>query len=144
MPHLLKNFNIKPRDFIRAGEVSLQVQSVLKTIGFEAEIIRRVSVCAYEAEMNVVMHGGKGNLFLIVDPDSIIMEVKDDGPGIKDIDLALKEGWSTAVPEQRELGFGAGMGLPNINKNADKLEIRSKEGEGTHLKLLFKVDNTSG
>ena len=63
---------------------------------------------------------------------------------IKDIDLALKEGWSTAVPEQRELGFGAGMGLPNINKNADKLEIRSKEGEGTHLKLLFKVDNTGG
>ena len=141
MPHLIKSFRIKARDFIRAGEVSIQVQGLLKNIGFDQSVIRRAAICAYEAEMNVMMHGGEGSLFLIVDPDSITIEVKDDGPGIKDIELAFREGYSTADPEHREMGFGAGMGLPNIRKNSDHCELYSKKGEGTHLKVLIKVDD---
>ena len=139
MTQLSKSFKITPRDFIRAGEVSIEIQGLLKTIGFDADVIRRVSVCAYEAEMNVVMHGGDGTLSLAVDPKMINMEVNDDGPGIEDIELAMKAGYSTAHPEHRELGFGAGMGLPNIKKNADSLEVNSDKGKGTHLKIGFKV-----
>jgi serine/threonine-protein kinase RsbT len=142
VPHLIKTFKIEPRDFVKAGEVSIRIQGILKTIGFDADLIRSVSVCAYESEMNVVMHGGEGSLFLIIDPDQIILEVKDDGAGIEDIDLALREGFSTASPEHREMGFGAGMGLPNIKKHADAFEIRSQLGKGTNLKMCFKTDRS--
>jgi len=139
MPHLVKSFPIKSKDFIRAGEVSIQVQGLLKKIGFEADIIRRASICAYESEMNVVMHGGDGMLTLTVDEDEILVEVQDDGRGIEDIDLALKEGYSTASPEDRERGFGAGMGLPNIKKNSELLDIRSERGKGTSVRMFFHV-----
>ncbi|MBU0735732.1 MAG: ATP-binding protein [Pseudomonadota bacterium] len=139
MPDLKKIFVIKARDFAKAGEVSIRVQGILKGIGFNPALIRRASVCAYEGEMNVVMHGGDGALQLSVDPENITIEIKDDGPGIEDIELALQEGYSTATEEYREMGFGAGMGLPNIKKNADSLEINSKKGFGTHLKICFKV-----
>ncbi|MBN1104407.1 MAG: ATP-binding protein [Deltaproteobacteria bacterium] len=139
MPHLTREFAIKAKDFIKAGEVSIQVQGLLKTIGFGADIIRRVAICAYESEMNVVMHGGDGALTLSVDTDGILLEVRDDGKGIEDIDLALQEGYSTASPEDRERGFGAGMGLPNIQRNTDDLEIRSEMGKGTHLKMTFRA-----
>jgi serine/threonine-protein kinase RsbT len=144
MPHLSKSFAIKARDYIRGGDVSIQIQGLLKTIGFDASLIRRVSVCAYEAEMNVVMHGGEGTLTLTVDTDAIVIDVKDEGPGIENIELALQEGYSTASEEQRELGFGAGMGLPNIQKNADDLEIVSEEGEGTHVRISFGVRGNGG
>ena len=144
MALLQKTFSIKSRDFIRAGEVSIQVQGLLKTIGFDTELIRRASVCAYESEMNVVMHGGDGTLRLTVDTHQIVLEVEDLGPGIEDIDLAFKEGYSTASREYREMGFGAGMGLPNIKKNADSLEIQSKKGEGTYLKTCFLVSEDDG
>ena len=144
MSHLIKSYKIIARDFIRAGEVSIKVQGLLKSVGFDPEVIRRVSVCAYESEMNVVMHGGEGTLFLLIDPDLITMEFKDDGPGIEDIELAMKEGYSTATTEQRELGFGAGMGLPNIKKNSDYCEVQSKKGEGTYLKICIKVDSANG
>jgi serine/threonine-protein kinase RsbT len=139
MPHLSKSFAIKARDYIRGGDVSIQIQGLLKTIGFDGNLIRRVSVCAYEAEMNVVMHGGDGTLTLIVDTEAIVIDVKDEGPGIENVELALQEGYSTASEEQRELGFGAGMGLPNIQKNADDLEIASEKGEGTHVRISFAV-----
>lgn len=139
MPLLTKGFAIKAKDFIRAGEVSIQIQGLLKAIGFDADLIRRVSVCAYESEMNVVMHGGDGRVLLNVNSVGIVLEVEDDGPGIEDIALALQEGYSTASEEIREMGFGAGMGLPNIQKNADALEIRSEKGRGTHLKMSFNV-----
>jgi len=143
-PNLRKSYNIKAKDFIHAGEVSLQVQSTLKTIGFEPELIRRVSVCAYESEMNVVMHGGDGELLLTVDPENITLDVSDDGPGIENIELALQEGYSTATLEHREMGFGAGMGLPNIKNNADSFEIRSEEGNGTYLKIGLQVEKDGG
>jgi len=139
MPALTKSFTIKARDFAKAGESSLQIQSILKSIGFVSDLIRRISICAYEAEMNVVMHGGDGELLLTVDPQNIVLDVSDDGPGIEDVELALREGYSTATPEYREMGFGAGMGLPNIKKNADSLEINSHNGRGAHLKISFKV-----
>lgn len=139
MTHLMRSFNIIPGDFVKAGEASIQVQGILKAIGFDTDLIRRISICAYEAEMNVVMHGGDGTLFLLVDPDIISLEVKDNGPGIEDIELAFQEGYSTAHSEHRELGFGAGMGLPNIKRNADHCELYSKKGEGSSLKMRFKA-----
>jgi len=141
MANLKKHFKIKARDFVRAGEVSIEVQSLLKTIGFGANYVRRAAVCAYEAEMNVVMHGGDGVLELTVDPENIVMDFTDDGPGIDNIDLALQEGFSTATQEYREMGFGAGMGLPNIKNHADSLEINSKKGGGSHLRISFIVSN---
>ena len=142
MADLLKSFNITARDFAKAGEGSLQIQSLLKSIGFDPDLIRRISICAYEAEMNAVMHGGDGELLLTVGPKNIVLEVSDDGPGIKDVELALREGYSTATPEHREMGFGAGMGLPNINKNADSLAIDSSDGRGLHLRIEFKVGDS--
>ena len=143
MANLKKHFKIKARDFARAGEVSIEVQSVLKAIGFGANYVRRAAVCAYEAEMNVVMHGGDGVLELTIDPENIVMDFTDDGPGIDNIDLALQEGFSTATQEYREMGFGAGMGLPNIKNHADSLEINSKKGAGIHLRISFIVSDSS-
>jgi serine/threonine-protein kinase RsbT len=140
VPNLIKEYEIKAGDFIRAGEGSIQLQGTLKAIGFPPDIIRRASVCAYEAEMNAVMHGSDGILTLTVDDTHIVIEVKDNGPGIEDIELALQEGYSTASVQHREMGFGAGMGLPNIKKNADSLEIQSQKGESTYLKICFRVN----
>ena len=139
MSYMTKSFNIKPRDFIRAGEASIKVQGVLKIIGFGEDVIRRASVCAYEAEMNIVMYGGDGNISLTVDPERITLDVIDDGPGIENIEKSLEEGYSTATVEYREMGFGAGMGLPNIKKNSDSFEINSQKEKGTHLKIGFRV-----
>jgi len=139
MADLIKRFSITARDFAKAGESSLQIQSLLKSIGFDPDLIRRISICAYEAEMNAVMHGGGGEILLAVGTKNIVLEVRDTGPGIKDVELALREGYSTATSEHREMGFGAGMGLPNINKNADSLSIDSSDGKGTHLKMGFQV-----
>jgi serine/threonine-protein kinase RsbT len=143
-PQLRKSFKIKARDFVRAGEVSLQVQRILKNIGFEEDLVRRVAICAYESEMNLVLHGGDGDLMLTVHSENIVLDVTDNGPGIDDIELALQEGYSTATSEQREMGFGAGMGLPNIEKNADSLEVSSEKGAGTNLKITLKASKDGG
>ena len=137
MNNLKKTFAIKPRDYIRAGEVSIAIRGLLKNIGFARDLINRVSVCAYESEMNVVMHGGNGTATLTIGTTGVVLEVEDDGAGIEDVELAFKEGYSTATEEAREMGFGAGMGLPNIKKSADSIEIRSEKGKGTYLKMSF-------
>ena len=139
MPILSKRFSIKARDYLRAGEVAIEVKGILKTIGFDAELIRRVSICAYEAEINVVLHGGDGTLHLFINTDGIGLVVKDSGPGIENIELAMKEGYSTASEEAREMGFGAGMGLPNIKRNSDSLKIDSEKGKGTLLAISFDL-----
>ena len=139
MPDLQRSLKIKFNDFANAGDVSLKIQGILKTIGFDPALIRRVSVCAYESEMNVVMHGGDGDILLTVGPENILLDIRDDGPGIENIELAFQEGYSTATLEHREMGFGAGMGLPNIKKSADSVEVHSEKGNGTHLKIFFKV-----
>jgi len=139
VPQIEKEHRIKAKDFIHAGQGSVQLKRTLKSVGFPSEIIQRASICAYEAEMNVVMHGGDGVLTLRLDEDEIRIDVDDDGPGIENIELAMQEGWTTASKEHLEMGFGAGMGLPNIKKNADSLEISSEKGKGTHLRIRFNV-----
>lgn len=137
-------FTIRANDFVKAGEVSIEVQGILKKIGFDPALIRRVSICAYEAEMNVVMHGGDGEMLLRVEPERIDLECRDRGGGIEDIELALQPGYSTAKPEHQEMGFGAGMGLPNIKKNASSLDLDSRKGGGTRLTMKFEVDDGRG
>jgi len=140
MHAIYDEYEIKAKDFIHAGEGSIKIKNTLKSLGLKSDIIKCVSICAYESEMNVVMHGGEGILSLIVDDTGIIIEVRDNGPGIGDINLALKEGYSTAQDLYREMGFGAGMGLPNIVKNSDSVEIFSQKDKGTYLIISFWID----
>jgi anti-sigma regulatory factor (Ser/Thr protein kinase) len=141
MSKFKKSFHIKGRDFIRAGEASINVQNLLKSMDFDSSLIRRVAICGYESEMNVVMHGGDGSLSLEVDTDKMILEISDDGPGIEDIELAMKAGYSTANDDHREMGFGAGigagMGLPNMKKNSDQIHIQSNTDRGTVVRMIF-------
>jgi anti-sigma regulatory factor (Ser/Thr protein kinase) len=135
-----KSYYIKSRDFIRAGEASIKIQTLLKSLNFDPKLIRRVAICGYEGEMNVVMHGGDGSLSFAINPTELIMEISDDGPGIADIEKAMQAGFSTASDEHREMGFGAGMGLPNIKKNADDIIVESEEGRGTRVRVVFYID----
>ena len=137
MSKFKKSFHIKGRDFIRAGEAAINIQNLLKSMDFDPRLVRRVAICGYESEMNVVMHGGEGSLSLEVDADRLTLEVTDDGPGIEDIDLAMQAGYSTAEDAYREMGFGAGMGLPNMKKNSDRIKIESKRSQGTIVQMIF-------
>ncbi len=137
MSGLKKSFHIKARDFIRAGEASISVQNILKSMNIEPKLIRRVAICGYEGEMNAVMHGGDGLLRIEIDTEKLVLEVSDDGPGIEDIEMAMQAGFSTAADEHREMGFGAGMGLPNMKKNSDKIKVESEKGQGTRVKMVF-------
>ncbi len=132
-----QEFSIVGGDFTNAGTVSTQIKSILKEIGFDPVIVRRAAISAYEAEMNVVMYANKGVVRLSATPKAIRIEVEDEGQGIEDIELAMQEGYSTATPEMREMGFGAGMGLPNIKKNADVFNISSEVGKGTKLEIVI-------
>ncbi len=134
-----QTFVIEGRDFARAGSASTEIKSILKTLGVNALVIRRVAIAAYEAEMNAVMYADRATLTFTVTPEDVRMAVDDSGPGIADIELAMQEGWSTATHEMREMGFGAGMGLPNIRKNADEFTIRSEVGKGTRLEILIHL-----
>ena len=137
MSKFKKTFHIKAREFIRAGEASINIQNLLKSMDFDPRLIRRIAICGYEGEMNMVMHGGDGSLSLEIDADRLILELTDDGPGIEDIDLAMQAGYSTAGDAYREMGFGAGMGLPNMKKNADRINIESKKSQGTIVQMIF-------
>jgi anti-sigma regulatory factor (Ser/Thr protein kinase) len=137
MSGLQKSFFIKARDFVHAGEASIRIQQLLKTMHVDPRLIRRIAVCSYEGEMNVVMHGGDGQLGVHVDREVLNLEISDDGPGIPDIELAMQPGYSTASDEQREMGFGAGMGLPNMKKNADEIAVESQPGKGTRVYMRF-------
>lgn len=137
MSSIQKSYHVAKNDFIHAGEASIHVKNLLKSMNYDPDLIRRVAICGYEAEMNLVMHGGDGELTVEVNEDRVVVEVVDNGPGILDVGLAMEEGYSTAKDEYREMGFGAGMGLPNIKKNSDELVICTEEGEGTHVKMVF-------
>jgi serine/threonine-protein kinase RsbT len=134
---LRQEFQVKGGDFSRAGEVSCEIKNLLKEIGLSAQVVRRAAIAAYEAEMNIIMYAWQGRFDLSITPDRVRIVVEDKGPGIEDVELALSEGYSTATPEMRELGFGAGMGLPNIKKNTDDFRIVSEVGRGTRLELTF-------
>ncbi len=133
-----QSFSISGGDFTNAGEVSSKVKKILQETGVPPAIIRRVTIATYEAEMNVVCHARQGTLTLSLTPEWLRIKVADEGRGIEDIELAMKEGYSTASEEIREKGFGAGMGLPNIKKNSDKFHVASVVGQGTVLEIFFR------
>jgi len=133
-----REFPIKEMDFERAGEASLQVRKILQEINANEDLVRRAAIACYEAEINAVVYGRDGVMSLEIDEDGIYIYVEDKGDGIPDIEQAMMEGFSTATEEIREMGFGAGMGLPNIMKNADEFTISSAVGEGTRLKIIFR------
>jgi anti-sigma regulatory factor (Ser/Thr protein kinase) len=132
-----QDFSIMGGDFSSAGSVSTEIKSILKEIGFDPTLIRRAAIACYEAEMNVVMYADKAVVRLSATPSRIRIEFEDQGNGIPDIDLAMQEGYSTATPQMREMGFGAGMGLPNIKRNSDVFDISSEVGRGTKLRITI-------
>ena len=134
-----QSFKIASMDFLHAGEASIRVKNILQGIGADPSLIRRVAIAAYEAEINVVVHGGGGTMNLELDVHTVKITVEDQGPGIPDINLAMQEGYSTAPPEVREMGFGAGMGLPNIKRNVDELDIVSQVGVGTRVVMVLNA-----
>jgi len=125
---------VRAGDFDSAGRVSQRLRQALRQRGVDAEQQRRAAVVAYEAETNIIIHSVGGHLKATLAADKVIIEAVDEGPGIERLDLALQEGWSTAGPLARELGFGAGLGLPNIQRCSDKFEIQSEPGVGTRLR----------
>lgn len=135
--HLEKCYEIAPGDYVRAGEASADIKRALRQLGVQADVLRRVSVASYEAELNIVIHSRGGQLRLEVGEDAIRLSTKDRGPGIRDIDEAMRAGYSTADDEARGLGFGAGMGLPNMKRNADRFQIESVMGQGTSIRMDF-------
>jgi anti-sigma regulatory factor (Ser/Thr protein kinase) len=126
-------YQVLGKDFPNAGKVSTSIKDTLKRLGVQSAVVRRVAIVSYEAEMNLVMYAVRGTVTLTVSPDAVTLNIADEGPGIPDVSLAMQEGYSTATPEMREMGFGAGMGLPNIKRNADEFDIQSEVGKGTHL-----------
>lgn len=130
---------IQGNDFANAGMVSTEVKSILKKIGFDPKLIRRVAISTYEGEMNVVMHAKRAKVDLLVTPNLIEVVIDDEGKGIPDVEQAMQEGFTTATEEMRAMGFGSGMGLPNIKRNSDELNIESEVGKGTTLQMRFFI-----
>jgi len=140
MDSIKLNYIVPGDDFTRAGAASSDVKRTLKELGISPTVIRNVSIAMYEGEINMVIHAGGGNIDVEITENEIIMTLADRGPGIENLDLAMKEGFSTAPDNIRSLGFGAGMGLPNIKKYTDEFRIDTKVGEGTtlHLKVYIQ------
>ena len=132
---IVLNYTIPPDDFTRAGEASSDVNSKLKQLGVSPEAVRKVAIAMYEGEINMVIHAKGGEITVEISPEKIRMILADVGPGIPDIDLAMKAGYSTAPDEIRSLGFGAGMGLPNMKKYTDDMKIETALGVGTTITM---------
>ncbi|MDR1755615.1 MAG: anti-sigma regulatory factor [Culturomica sp.] len=131
------NYTIEGGNFSGAGVASSNVKKILKQLNVDNTLIKRVVIALYEAEVNVVAHAWEGRIEVRINPHSIEMVITDKGPGIPDIEQAMQEGYSTASPEVRAMGFGAGMGLPNIRKNCDDLNIVSKTNVGTTVTMII-------
>ena len=136
---LKEEFPVAAMDFVTAGEASAQIKRLLKKLGVDANIIRRLAIACYEAEINLVIHSEGGKLVLEVGSEEVSLTSKDIGPGIPDIELAMSEGYSTASDDVRMMGFGAGMGLANMARNADRFHIDSRVGEGTTIEMVFDI-----
>ena len=137
---LTDTFDVRASDFTTAGDASASIKRKLKQIGIDSTILRRVAVASYEAELNLIIHSMGGKLAIEISPERVRLVSEDVGPGIADIDKAMQEGFSTASEQARDLGFGAGMGLPNMRRNADGFDITSKLGEGTRIQMDFKLN----
>ncbi|MFA5449258.1 MAG: ATP-binding protein [Clostridia bacterium] len=133
-------FDVDGDNFVSAGTASETIKHNLKKLGLPPDLIRRVAIVMYEGEINMVIHAKGGKAFVEISGEEINISLKDTGPGIPDIGLAMKEGYSTAPDKIRSLGFGAGMGLPNMKKYSDSMEILSKEGEGTTVNLKININ----
>ena len=132
-------YDVDVDNFTSAGEASVQIKKKLRQLGIDAETIRRVSIAMYEGEINMVIHAGGGVAEVIVGQDQIEIVLTDHGPGIADIDLAMQEGYSTAPDNIRQLGFGAGMGLPNMRRYTDSMKIDSEVGVGTKVTMVVRM-----
>lgn len=132
------SFHILGGDFANAGEASTSIKRELIEMGVEEDTIRRVSIATFEAEMNIIIYATAGIIRYTITPDEVIIIAEDMGPGIEDIELAMQEGYSTAPDWVREMGWGAGMGLPNMKKNSDVFKIDSVVGEGTRVEMIIK------
>lgn len=139
MSILTERFPVAKMDFGSAGEASAKIKRILKKLGVDINVVRRISIACYEAEINLVIHSDGGELLLQVDQDAVTLVAQDVGPGIPDIDLAMSEGYSTASDDVRMMGFGAGMGLSNMARNSDRFEIHSHLGEGTTITMVFRL-----
>ncbi|MDF2870989.1 MAG: anti-sigma regulatory factor [Anaerocolumna sp.] len=133
------NYQVSAEDFTRAGEASSDVKSKLKQMGVNPEIIRKVAIAMYEGEINMVIHAQGGVIQVTLSPEEVHMVLKDKGPGIPDIELAMQAGYSTAPDKVRSLGFGAGMGLPNMKKYSDEMNIETEPGIGTTVTMTVKI-----
>ena len=134
------HYTVPGDDFTRAGEASADLKARPKKLGIPADAVRKVAIALYEGEINLAIHAGGGEIDVAVTDESVDMTLTDQGPGIPDIALAMSEGWSTAPDEVRSLGFGAGMGLPNMKKYSDEFDIQSTVGVGTTVKMLVNID----
>ncbi len=132
-------YPVEAADYTSAGRASADIKKKLKQLGVGGDVLRRVAVASYEVELNLVIHSLGGHLDLEVFPDKVQLVSSDVGPGIPDLSLAMREGWSTANDQARSLGFGAGMGLPNMKRNADEFDIQSEVGKGTTITMGFRL-----
>jgi anti-sigma regulatory factor (Ser/Thr protein kinase) len=133
------HYSVSGEDFSRAGDVSAEMKKILQRLGVSQEIIKRTAVAMYEAEINMVVHAGGGEADIDIDRGGITIVMKDHGPGIADLALAMQDGYSTAPQRVRELGFGAGMGLSNMKSNSDDLSIDSEPGRGTTVTIKIRI-----
>ena len=133
---MMLKYHIDGGDFVNAGKASSAVKRVLKQLNVPSSRIKRVVIALYEMEVNVVAHATQGQIEVEIESEKISINVKDSGPGIPDLEKAMEEGFTTASREVREMGFGAGMGLPNIKRNSDFMEIESTPGEGTRVRIV--------
>ena len=139
MSIMREEFPVEAMDFVTAGEASAQIKRMLKKLGVDPAVIRRLAIACYEAEINLVIHSDGGKLTLELNDDNVTLRSDDVGPGIPDIDLAMSEGYSTASDDVRMMGFGAGMGLANMARNADHFRIDSRVGQGTQIEMVFDI-----
>ncbi|MDR1532005.1 MAG: ATP-binding protein [Clostridiales bacterium] len=133
------HYDVSGGEFLRAGEASSSLKKVLKQLGVSSDVIRKIAIAMYEAEINMVIHANGGVVDVDIDSEAVRIKLEDTGPGIPDIALAMTEGYSTASDEVRDLGFGAGMGLPNMKKNADFLNVMSEVGKGTTVEIKVNL-----
>ena len=136
---IVLNYAISGEDFTRAGEASSDVKKKLKQMGVSPEAVRKVAIAMYEGEINMVIHANGGEITVTITPEEICMVLDDVGPGIPNVELAMQAGYSTAADEVRALGCGAGMGVPNMKKYTDSMEIDTRIGEGTKITMVVKI-----
>jgi serine/threonine-protein kinase RsbT len=133
------SFEIQGGNYKKAGDISVQIKKVLQNLGVPREILRRVAIAVYESEINIISYASKGLIHIRVSPESVSIEAEDEGPGIENIELAMRAGYSTATDKIREMGFGAGMGIPNIMNCSDTFTITSEVNKGTHLTMIIQI-----